>query len=595
MEKVRSAMKKLVTKGIGLFLCVLILLGSLPLTATAEENLTTDLPAVLEVRPVKGEPETYDALLESVDELGGEALLTSNAMEFAVPSSSYSGGDMYSQLTARQKACYTALENISFAQILRGEQVSGGSTSYHRVALQDISGLIGTTMTGLWRNGSFTFSSAGAAVQKSVYTDLCAAIVALRYDRPDMLWLNRMMYGYRYSSTDSTTARITHVFFEFNLAYNGQENAMRDTMMTRARAIATQASAGSDTYNKVKLAHDILAAGSTYGVSEEPLAHQAYSALISGDNYEPVCDGYSKAMKIVCDLLDIPCVLVSSATHMWNNILMDDGKWYNLDLTWDDSGDVVRYDFFLIGSQTQIGGTAFALEKEHQELDPYLESYQNQSGGKLNLIHLNYPKKNTEAYEYLGKDYPQPTFPDVRRPAWYYDAVEEAASLGLFQGDEKGYFNPSRNITRAQFAQVMANALNVDLSNYGGDSFTDVKAGKWYSPAVAWAKEFGLVSGYTDGSFHPNSPISRQEMCVIISNTLRIKPEKTGYVFPDDRSIASWAKDAVYTCYALGLVKGDEKNNFNARGITLRSQAATVFTRYVALDSSYLPIAEPAA
>ena len=54
--------------------------------------------------------------------------------------------------------------------------------------------------------------------------------------------------------------------------------------------------------------------------------------------------------------------------------------------------------------------------------------------------------------------------------------------------------------------------------------------------------------------------------------------------FPDDGQIASWAKEAVYACCSLGLVKGDEKGNFAPKASTLRSHAATVFTRYTALE-----------
>ena len=117
----------------------------------------------------------------------------------------------------------------------------------------------------------------------------------------------------------------------------------------------------ADRYTQVKTVHDQLASQAVYNSQpaegrEESLSHQAYSCLISGDEYEPVCDGYAKAFKMVCDLLGIPCVLAISSTHMWNNVLMDDGEWYNLDLTWDDAGAEVVYQYFLVGSQTEVNG-----------------------------------------------------------------------------------------------------------------------------------------------------------------------------------------------------------------------------------------------
>ena len=50
-----------------------------------------------------------------------------------------------------------------------------------------------------------------------------------------------------------------------------------------------------------------------------------------------------------------------------------------------------------------------------------------------------------------------------RRSAWYYDYVESAADMGLFSGDERGFFNPQKDITRAEFVQVLYNALALSL------------------------------------------------------------------------------------------------------------------------------------
>ena len=63
---------------------------------------------------------------------------------------------------------------------------------------------------------------------------------------------------------------------------------------------------------------------------------------------------------MVCDLLEIPSALAISENHMWNNIKMDDGDWYNLDLTWDDTGDAGSHSYFLVGSQTLVDGVAFS-------------------------------------------------------------------------------------------------------------------------------------------------------------------------------------------------------------------------------------------
>lgn len=578
-RKGRNKMKLVKKRLLCLILSILALLNALPLTALADTAVPIEEGVIC------------SDMLENVEGLNEDNLLENVSPGLSVPSANYAGGDMYSQLTQRQKACYTAIEKVTMANLMGSQIIQANGYAYRRVMFQ-INGISGTRVSGVLNNGSFSPSTAGRAVTKGVYTDICAAIVALRYDRPDILWLSRVLYGYRVTQTTSTSAVITHVIVDFHLPYEGREKTMQEACASRAKAIAAQASGEPDTYSKLKRVYSLLAAGNRYGNVDDPMAHTAYSALFTGDEYDPVCEGYAKAIKLVCDYLDIPCVLASSTTHMWNNVRMDDGYWYILDLTWDNSSasGEVRSNYFLIGSESQINGEVFSKQKDHIEENPYV-SYYNQAKNNLNMLTLRFPKKNTEAYEYIGADRKPGYFPDVQRGVWYFDPIQSAYEMGLFEGDDKGNFNPNNRITRAQFVKVMAAALDVDLTGYTASSFKDVPAGRWFTPAVAWAKESGVVGGYEDGTFRPNANISRQEMCVIISRTLKSQPDKQAFAFPDDRKISGWAKDGVYTCYALGLVQGDDKGNFSPGNSTLRSQAAVVFTRYAALGEEYLPAA----
>ena len=97
------------------------------------------------------------------------------------------------------------------------------------------------------------------------------------------------------------------------------------------------------------------------------------------------------------------------------------------------------------------------------------------------------------------------------------------------------------------------------------------------------------MRGDGNGKFRPNAPITREEMCVVISQALEAHKELESFTFPDHASISRWARNAVYECYPLGLVKGDNKGYFSPKGNTLRSEAATVFTKFVELGEPYLP------
>ena len=569
-----------------LLLIAALLLAELPMAAFAHGALSYDgtepIPAEVDVERTADGQGGYEAMLESVEQLGGGEPLLSGEALFSAPAGAAFDGSMYEQLTARQKACYNVLESVTVDRLVTAAQVQYNNFTYRRIMVQ-VEGMTGSTMAGTIAGGVFRPSGTGVAAEKSLYTDMCAAIVALRYDRPDILWISTMRYGYRVTSSGSEAAKVTDVMFDFHLAYGGLERNMREDMMARAEAIAAEAATAPDTYSKVRAVHDALAAGNVYGDTNEDLSHTAYSALISGDQYEPVCDGYAKAFKIVCGLINIPCATPSSADHMWNNVKMENGIWYNLDLTWDDGGETVKYDYFLIGSQTEVNGEIFSKQKDHIEENPY-DAYLADSGSLLNPVTLRFPAKSAAAYEYIGRDQEGPAFPDVAPTAWYFGAVEEAADLGLFQGDNKGYFNPSKNITRAEFAVVMSKALGADLTGYGGSDFTDVRAGDWYAPVVAWAKDTGVMQGDGNGKFRPNAPITRQEMCVVIYQTMKAKANAGSFRFSDDARISSWAKEAVYGCYEQGLVQGSN-GLFKPRDNTLRCQAAVVFTAFVKLPN----------
>lgn len=113
--------------------------------------------------------------------------------------------------------------------------------------------------------------------------------------------------------------------------------------MEEAQAISDKAteildalSLDEDTaYQKEKKIHDYLVDNVTYTKKDSSNEHAAYKALIEG---ECVCDGYSRAMKLLCDLSDVECKLIrgtSKGNHMWNMVKLD-GNWYHLDVTFDD-------------------------------------------------------------------------------------------------------------------------------------------------------------------------------------------------------------------------------------------------------------------
>ena len=117
------------------------------------------------------------------------------------------------------------------------------------------------------------------------------------------------------------------------------------------------------------------------------------------------------------------------------------------------------------------------------------------------------------------------SFSDVPDGAWYADAVETLASLGMFTSYPDGTFHPNSTITRAEFA---AAALSfADMAPSARCSFPDVSAQDWFYPYVASAAEYGWIGGYPDGTFRPSGSITRAEVAVIVNHMLGRTPDQS--------------------------------------------------------------------
>lgn len=170
-------------------------------------------------------------------------------------------------------------------------------------------------------------------------------------------------------------------------------------------------------------------------------------------------------------------------------------------------------------------------------------------------------------------------FTDFTADAWYFNAVDQAVSASIFQGNGDGTFSPGKQITRGQFVMALANLDRVDLSQYEKSaSFTDISSGvsAKMAQAIAWAAETGIVSGYTDGTFRPGDSITREQMCVILARYAGLEKQEGSVPFDDDSKISGWAKNAVYACRDYGLVNGLGQNKFDPKGTATRAQACVI-------------------
>ena len=110
------------------------------------------------------------------------------------------------------------------------------------------------------------------------------------------------------------------------------------------------------------------------------------------------------------------------------------------------------------------------------------------------------------------------SFADVSADAWYAQAVNALASLGIVQGVGDGMFAPERTITRAEFTVIAMRFA--ELPTGGTNPFSDVRTSDWFYAQVVGAAQYGWITGYTNGTFGPNNTITRAEVTAIVNRML---------------------------------------------------------------------------
>ena len=159
------------------------------------------------------------------------------------------------------------------------------------------------------------------------------------------------------------------------------------------------------------------------------------------------------------------------------------------------------------------------------------------------------------------------------------------AGDGYISGVGNGLFVPNRSISRAEFITLAVKAFKITDGRYNND-FEDVAADAWYAGNVGKALSAGLIS--KDTKFRPNDPIKREEMVKVIIGGWLMNNEKPEWInmsqFNDKAEISQWALDYLDCAVTLGLIKGDNNNNFNPKKSTTRAEAATIFYRLLYLN-----------
>lgn len=169
-------------------------------------------------------------------------------------------------------------------------------------------------------------------------------------------------------------------------------------------------------------------------------------------------------------------------------------------------------------------------------------------------------------------------YPDIETH-WAKSEITALAEKEIISGYGDGSFKPDNKITRAEFLALGIRLLGTD--KMVDISFSDVNSSDWYYDIVSKGVAEGVISD--DKAFRPNDPITREEMCKIISiisDKLGVLTKGTGTInFKDSHDISPWAENYVAQMALNGIIKGNDKGEFLPKGKTTRAEAATVIYR----------------
>ena len=227
-------------------------------------------------------------------------------------------------------------------------------------------------------------------------------------------------------------------------------------------------------------------------------------------------------------------------------------------------------------------GLAIEIDDLHEEItDP-----DSKMGG--NLFTAYGSQRPFHNMVLLSKESAKPntkTFSDTQKH-WAKSYIDYAVGSELFVGSDIG-FEPDKKITRAMFASVLARAFekkNGTIKETKSQKFSDVDYSSWYGKYISWASENKIVNGKSENLFDPDSPITREEMALMLtrlSNVFGFNTSTSSDVtFPDIKEISPDALSAVAYCQAKGYINGKEKG-FDPKGLATRAEVATIIYRFM--------------
>lgn len=179
-------------------------------------------------------------------------------------------------------------------------------------------------------------------------------------------------------------------------------------------------------------------------------------------------------------------------------------------------------------------------------------------------------------------------FSDLGSYSWAVPAVDFLYENGIVGGVGGGRYGPSLSVTRGDYVLMLCRAFDLPLGS--GTPFWDVPEDRYYAQAVAGAQALGLVSGYADGGFHPNDPVSRQDAAVMLVRAMQADGWSFGagqesllLSFQDRGSIADYARSSMAILVEYGVLSGTTSTTLGPQQLVSRAEVAVMLANALTL------------
>lgn len=164
---------------------------------------------------------------------------------------------------------------------------------------------------------------------------------------------------------------------------------------------------------------------------------------------------------------------------------------------------------------------------------------------------------------------------------WGEGAICHLYSLGVVNGYSEKTFNPNEEITRAEFTKILVESLGYNIYAVQSAAFTDTSTDSWYYAMLSFAHSKGFVSGYSDGSFHPDNSITRAEAIALLVNASGESSADTSNLNHEfyDVTAQDWFANSLAIALEHNIVEGYGDDSFRPSNAVSRAEACVMMVK----------------